>query len=78
MALLDIVGVDACQRIFRIALAFLSGEEEGDFTWALQELRSVNEDHNISLPSVILTDRCLACMNAVSSCFPCSALFLCL
>lgn len=78
MPLLDIVGVDACQRTFCIAFAFLSGEEEGDFTWALQALRSVYEDHNIGLPSVILTDRCLACMNAVSSCFPGSALFLCL
>ncbi|RYC76812.1 hypothetical protein BFJ63_vAg20311 [Fusarium oxysporum f. sp. narcissi] len=41
MPLLDIVGVDACQRTFCIAFAFLSGEEEGDFTWALQALRSV-------------------------------------
>lgn len=34
--------------------------------------------HNIRPPSVILTDRCLACMNAVSKCFPFSVSLLCL
>ncbi|KAI8720121.1 MULE domain-containing protein [Fusarium sp. LHS14.1] len=73
-------GVDACQRSFCVAFAFLSGEEEGDFAWALEQLRHIYELHSIALPSVILTDRCLACMNAISSpsCFPESALHLCM
>ncbi|KAJ3454449.1 hypothetical protein MRS44_018343 [Fusarium solani] len=80
MPLLDIVGVDACQRSFCIAFAFLSGEEEDDYIWALERLRSMYEVHGIGLPSVILTDRCLACMNAVSSpsCFPEPISMLCL
>ncbi|KAL7755655.1 hypothetical protein ACKLNR_014182 [Fusarium oxysporum f. sp. zingiberi] len=80
MPLLDIVGVDACQSSFCIAFAFLGGEEEEDFVWALGRLRQVYELHGIALPSVILTDRCLACMNALSSssCFPESALMLCI
>ena len=80
MPLLDIVGVDACQRSFCIAFAFLSGEEEDDYIWPLKQLRSMYELHGISLPSIILTDRCLACMNAISSpsCFPESIPMLCL
>ncbi|KAJ3455262.1 hypothetical protein MRS44_013862 [Fusarium solani] len=80
MPLLDIVGVDACQRSFCIAFAFLSGEEEADFIWALGQLRYLYELHSIALPTVILTDRCLACMNALSSlsCFPESPSLLCL
>lgn len=80
MPLLDIVGVDACQRSFCIAFAFLSGEEKDDFTWVLEQLRCMYQLHGVALPSVILTDRCLACMNAISSssCFPESALILCL
>ncbi|KAJ3455772.1 hypothetical protein MRS44_017254 [Fusarium solani] len=79
MPLLDIVGVDACQRSFCVEFAFLSGEEEDDFTWALGQLRHIYELHGVAIPSVILTDRCLACMNAVSSSsFPESALLLCL
>ncbi|KAJ2975527.1 hypothetical protein NQ176_g5473 [Zarea fungicola] len=78
MPLLDIVGVDACQRSFCIAFAFLSGESEGDYTWALDRLRSMYELCGARLPSVILTDRCLACMNAVSRCFPAAASLLCL
>ena len=80
MPLLDIVGVDACQRSFCIAFAFLSGEEERDFIWVLERLRHIYEHYGITLPSVILTDRCLACMNALSSpsCFPGSPVLLCL
>ncbi|KAJ0127391.1 Secreted beta-glucosidase sun1 [Fusarium oxysporum f. sp. albedinis] len=39
MPLLDIVGIGACQRSFCVAFAFLSGEEEADFNWALTQLR---------------------------------------
>jgi hypothetical protein len=80
MPLLDIVGIDACQRSFCVAFAFLSGEEEADFNWALTQLRSLFEEHSIGLPSVILTDRQLALMNAISSstCFPKATLLLCI
>lgn len=77
MPLLDIVGVDACQRSFCIAFAFLSGEEEGDYIWALERLRSMYELCGAILPSVILIDRCLACMNAVARCFPIAVSLLC-
>ncbi|KJZ69833.1 hypothetical protein HIM_10786 [Hirsutella minnesotensis 3608] len=78
MPLLDIIGVDACQRSFCIAFAFLSGENEEDYIWALGRLRSMYELCGASLPSVILTDRCLACMNAVARCFPAAISLLCL
>jgi hypothetical protein len=78
MPLLDIIGVDACQRSFCIAFAFLSGESEEDYTWALDRLRSMYELCGAALPSVILTDRCLACMNAVARCFPTAISLLCL
>jgi hypothetical protein len=78
MPLLDMIGVDACQRSFCIAFAFLNGEAEQDFIWALDRLRSLYELCNTRLPSVILTDRDKACMNAVESCFPSSISLLCL
>ena len=77
MPLLDIVGVDACQRSFCIAFAFLSGEDEGDYMWALKRLRSLYDTCNARLPSVISTDRWLACMNAAAACFPTSTSLLC-
>jgi hypothetical protein len=76
-ASLDIAGVDACQRSFCIAFAFLGGDET-DYIWALDRLRSTYEACGVKLPSVILTDRCLACMNAVSHCFPTAVSLLCL
>src|SRR5689334_12101855 len=72
MPLLDMIGADACQRSFCIAFAFLSGEDEDDYIWALDQLQSIYELYDIRQPSVILTDRCLACMNAISRCFPAS------
>ncbi|KAM4066747.1 MULE transposase [Hirsutella rhossiliensis] len=60
------IGVDACQRSFCIAFAFLSGEDENDYIWALDQLQSIYELYDIRQPSVILTDRCLACINAIS------------
>jgi hypothetical protein len=78
MPLLDMIGVDACQRSFCIAFAFLSGETEDDYSWALDQLKSLYENCTARLPSVILTDRCIACMNAVSTCFPSSFSLLCI
>ncbi len=78
MPLLDIIGVDACHRSFCIAFAFLSSEGEEDYLWVLDGLKSIYKDRNTRLLSVILTDRCLACMNAVSTCFPDSISLLCL
>jgi hypothetical protein len=39
MPLLDMIGVDACQKSFCIAFAFLSGESEDDYGWALDRLQ---------------------------------------
>ena len=78
MPLLDMIGVDAAQRSFCIAFAFLSGETEEDYTWALERLRSLYKQCSTALPSVILTDRCLAVMNAALTLFPSIALLLCL
>jgi hypothetical protein len=78
MPLLDMIGVDAAQRSFCIAFAFLSGETEEDYTWALERLRSLYEQCNASLPSVVLVDRCLAVINAASSLFPSATVLLCL
>lgn len=78
MPLLDIVGIDACQPSFCIAFAFLSGEDDEDYLWALERLRQLYDTIGARLPSVILTDRCLACMNAAEICFPTIPKLLCL
>jgi hypothetical protein len=70
MPLLDMIGVDATGRSFCIAFAFLSGETEEDYVWALERLKTLYEQCGGVFPSVILTDRCLAVMNAASVLFP--------
>ena len=70
MPLLDIIGVDATERSFCIAFAFLSGETKEDYTWALKRLKTLYKQCSGVFLSVILTDRCLAVMNAASALFP--------
>lgn len=38
MPLLDIIGVDSCQRSFCVVFAFISSEEEEDNIWVLERL----------------------------------------
>ncbi|KAM4063871.1 MULE transposase [Hirsutella rhossiliensis] len=62
-------------RSFCIAFAFLSGESEADYSWTLHHLKSLYQHE---LPSVVLTDRCLAAINAAATWFPTSKALLCL
>lgn len=78
MPLLDIIGVDACQRSFCIGFAFLSGQSEEAFQWVFERLRSLYSTCGANLPSIILTDCDIACMNAIKICFPASRHLLCL
>jgi hypothetical protein len=78
MLLLDMISVDAMQRSFCIAFTFLSGETETDYTWALERLKSLYEQCNTTFPSIILTDRCLAAINAASTLFPAATMLLCI
>ncbi|KAL2885279.1 mutator-like element transposase [Ceratocystis lukuohia] len=75
MPLLEMIGVNSSQKSFYIAFAFLSGETEDDYLWALQHLKSLYQQE---LPSVVLTDRCQAILNAVPIHFPSAAALLCL
>ena len=69
MPLLDMIGVDATGRSFCIAFAFLSGEAEEDYIWALDLLKALYGQCGGVFPSVILTDRCLAVIKATSVLF---------
>jgi hypothetical protein len=64
MPLLDMIGVDSCQRSSCIAFAFLSVETEEDYGWALQQLKSL---YQRELPTAILKDRWTAAMDSVAT-----------
>jgi len=74
MPLLDMIGVDAIGRSFYIAFIFLNGKTEKDYNWAFKRLRTLYEQCGGILPSVILTDRCLAAINAASNLFSSTSL----
>jgi len=78
MPLLDITGIDATQWSFCIAFAFLSNKSKEDYTWVLKWLKSLYEQCNTTPPSVILTDHCLAAINAATILFPSATTLICI
>ncbi|XP_052728461.1 uncharacterized protein LOC128195266 [Vigna angularis] len=69
--------VDMTKRLtFSAAFAFLSTERQSNFTWALEKLKGLFLTSEGG-PKVIVTDRDLALMNAISIVFPESYQMLC-
>nr|KAJ0207467.1 hypothetical protein LSAT_V11C500294190 [Lactuca sativa] len=75
MPLLEIVGVTPTNMTFSIAFVYMHEEKHSNYVWALDCLKSVME--GCMLPSVIVTDRQLALMNAYSIIFPDAKGLLC-
>ncbi|XP_052724908.1 protein FAR1-RELATED SEQUENCE 5-like isoform X1 [Vigna angularis] len=76
LPLLEIVGMTSTGLTFSAAFAFLSTERQSNFTWALEKLKGLFLTSEGG-PKVIVTDRDLALMNAISSVFPESYQMLC-
>ncbi|XP_052736662.1 PKS-NRPS hybrid synthetase cheA-like [Vigna angularis] len=76
LPLLGIVGMTSTGLTFSAAFAFLSTERQSNFTWALEKLKGLFLTSEGG-PKVIVTDRDLALMNAISSVFPESYQMLC-
>ena len=74
MPLLHIVGISSCNSTFTAALAFLRGETAADYAWSLENIR---EYLHPRVPEVLVTDRDLALMSAITEAFPSAANLLC-
>eukprot|EP00268_Persea_americana_P034804 TRINITY_DN3440_c2_g1_i6.p1 TRINITY_DN3440_c2_g1~~TRINITY_DN3440_c2_g1_i6.p1 ORF type:complete len:952 (-),score=86.58 TRINITY_DN3440_c2_g1_i6:87-2942(-) len=75
MPLLEIIGVTSTEKTFSVCFAYLQYEREDNYAWALGILRSVIGEG--ALPSVIVTDREITLMKAISTVFPGATHFLC-
>jgi hypothetical protein len=72
MQLLNVVGITSTYSTFNVAFAFLCEETVEEYKWALECLKQ------ILTPSVIVTDRELVLMSAISSVYPAAKSLLCL
>ena len=71
----EIVGVTSTQKTFSIGFVFMHNEQEPNYTWALNCLKSTLDE--CMQPRVIITDRELALINACRTVFPDAAQLLC-
>ncbi|KUF79174.1 hypothetical protein AM588_10000109 [Phytophthora nicotianae] len=70
LPLLNIIAMTNMNTVLPIAQCWLSGEKEDDFLWALEQLQCMMTEYAISKPTIIITDRDQACMNALDRSFP--------
>lgn len=66
LPLLVVIGITGLHTSFYVAFIFLQGEQETDFVWGLQKLAELLP----AKPKIMVTDRDLALMNAISTVFP--------
>ena len=75
MPLLEIVGITSTDMTFSVCFAYLQAEREENYAWALGILCFIIGDG--ILPDVIVTDRELSLMKAISTVFPSATHLLC-
>ncbi|XP_028056148.1 PKS-NRPS hybrid synthetase CHGG_01239-like [Camellia sinensis] len=75
LPLLEIVGVTSTEMTFSVAFAYLQYERVDNYTWVLATLRDAMD--GFVVPTVIVTDRELALMNAIQKIFPSARHLLC-
>ncbi|GFS31269.1 hypothetical protein Acr_23g0011790 [Actinidia rufa] len=65
-------------RTYSLMFAYLSNERTEQLTWALRTLKKWMVEKGASLPSVFVSDRDLALINAIETCFPMARHILCI
>jgi len=76
LPLLEIAGVTSTWLTFSVAFVLLSNERENNFIWTLQKLKGLFFRGDV-YPQVIVSDRDLALINAISVVFPEATNILC-
>ncbi|KAL9667895.1 hypothetical protein QQ045_002264 [Rhodiola kirilowii] len=76
--LLEVVGITSTMRTYSLMFTYLSHEMVENLTWALSILKRLMVEKGATLPSVFVSDRDLALINAIGTCFPLSHYILCI
>ena len=76
--LLEVVGITSTMRTYSLMFAYLSNERAEQLTWALNTLKNWMVEKGASLPSVFVSDRDLALINAIETCFSMARHILCI
>nr|ABD32448.2 transposase, putative [Medicago truncatula] len=76
MPLFEIVGVTSTDMTYSVGFAYMTGEKEDNFTWALQMLLKLLKPKS-DMPKVVVTDRDTTLMNVVAKFLPETSAILC-
>jgi len=77
MPLLHVVGVAPTGQTFSLAFCFLKAEQEEDYLWAMDNLKTVFAEIGIER-NIFVTDRELALISAIAESFPSAHHLLCI
>ena len=76
--LLEVVGITSTLRICSLMFTYLPNEKSDQLTWALGTLKNLMFGKGALMPSVFVSDRDLALMKAMETCFPTARHILCI
>ena len=76
--LLEVVGITSTMRTYSLMFAYLANERSDLLIWALGTLKNLMTEKGAAMPSVLVTDRDLALMKAIETCFPTARHILCI
>ena len=76
--LLEVVGITSTLRTYSLMFAYLANEKSDRLIWALGTLKDFMLGKGALMPSVFVSDRDLALMNAIETCFPTARHILCI
>ncbi|GFZ21224.1 hypothetical protein Acr_29g0003860 [Actinidia rufa] len=76
--LLEVVGITSTMQTYSLMFAYLANEKSDRLTWALGTLKNLMVEKGALMPSVLVSDRDLALMKAIETCFPTARHILCI
>lgn len=66
----NIIGSTGMNTTIQLGLAFMTQQDEPAFTWVFSQFRKLFDEKHVSYPRIVITDRDLACINALDTVFP--------
>ena len=67
--LLEVVGITSTMRTYPLIFAYLVNERLDRLTWVLGTLKNLIIEKRAVMPSMLVTDRDLALMKTIETCF---------
>lgn len=78
MKMVNLIGIDSCNKTFPIASAWIRHEDTETLQWVFRQARQLYDDYSIPYPKVVLMDPAFQIINSSKAVFPDATVLLCI